>query len=150
MMKHGLPLILALAILVAPILAGKKERQVVPQLTKVTTVFVKGNGPAADKAREILREGKTCLSLALKENEAEAVMEVNEAAQAQSYGAGGIFGGRDVMVSVTITLADGSLIWSDSFKMGDAPFMSGAKSAMNCIFDDLKKAADCKGRKEKK
>lgn len=144
----NLTAVLALALCTVPLVAGKKERKKVPELAKVNTLFVAGNSQAADKAREMVRESKTCFALALKRGEADAVLELNDSSTASTGLMGGL-GQKHSTVSGTVTLKTGELIWSDSQRFSDAPLMSGSKTAAKLLIDDLATAADCKARKKK-
>ena len=118
------------------------------RLRNVNSIFVKGNSQAADRAREMLREGKkTCFSLASKPEDADAVLEIGDSA----VGSPGLLGGmgaRHNVVSGTLTLSSGDLIWSHSARFSDAPFMSGAKTAADILLSSLAKDAACKDRKK--
>ncbi|MBI4166718.1 MAG: hypothetical protein HY508_13390 [Acidobacteria bacterium] len=92
-----------------------------PRLREVKSIFVKGNSQAAEKAREKLDEGKTCFSLATKADDADAVLEIGDSATADP-GVLGSFGGRHNVVSGTVTLKSGDLVWSHTARFSDAPF----------------------------
>ncbi|HUT02294.1 MAG TPA: hypothetical protein VM163_00180 [bacterium] len=138
-----LSVVLSLAI---PLWAGKKD-DVDPRLAHVKSIFVKGNNQAADKAREILRKGKTCFALASNPDEADAVLEMADSATPDT-GIFGSMGARHNVVSGTLTLKSGDLIWSRSERFSDAPLMSGAKTAADILIHELAKDADCKKRKK--
>jgi len=137
--------LLSVTVLVGSATGGKKERQKVPDLIHVSSLFVVGNSQAADKVREILRQGKSCLALAIKKDDADAVLEVSDSAT----GNGGLLPIRTSIVSATVTLKTGKLVWSDSQRFSDAPFMSGSKTAAKLLIGDLQSASDCKGRRKK-
>lgn len=117
-----------------------------PRLKAVNAVFVKGNNQAAEAARKSLKSGKTCLSLADKESVADAILEIGNDAQTMG-GTFGSLGARTNVVSATLTLNSGELVWSRSERASDAPFMSGAKSAGNSLVSRLATDCACKQRK---
>src|ERR1035438_5287864 len=123
-----------LALMFALVVAGKDKPD--PRLTTVATLFVVGNNPAAEKAREVLREGKTCLSLATKAGDADATLAVSAEGQSMGGSIGG-FGGRAWIVSGTLTLKSGDLIWSRSTRNSDAPLMNGGKTGGNLLIKYL-------------
>lgn len=130
-----------------PIVAPCKDKPD-PRLATVTTVFVKGNNQGAKKARATLGSGKTRLSLATKAEGADAVLEV--AAESQSMGGGfGGFGGRTWVVSGTLTLESGDLVWSHSQRFSDDPLRSGGKISGELLVKHLAADADCKDRVKK-
>jgi len=143
-MKRVVVSLFVVAVCVGQLFGGKKERRVVPELGKVNTLFVIGNSQAADKAREMLKEGKLCLALAPKKEEADAVLDVSDSAT----GDGGVLRTRTSIVSATVTLRSGELVWSGSQRFSDAPFTSGSKTAAKLLMTDLGHAADCKNRKK--
>ncbi|MCI0404137.1 MAG: hypothetical protein L0212_11555 [Acidobacteria bacterium] len=144
-MRRCSPLLVLTLLLCAPALLAKDKPD--PRLREVSTIFVKGNNQAAEKIRELLRKGKTCFQLATKAEDADAVLEVDADAAADP-GSLGSFGRREWIVSGTLTLKSGDLVWSKSRRFGDAPFMSGAKSGGDVLLHDLAKDADCKNRKK--
>ena len=115
------------------------------RLKTVNSVFVSGNNQAAEKARELLRSGKTCLALADKAGDADAVMEIRAEGQTQG-GNFGMLGGRNWIASATLTLSSGALIWSHSERFMDAPLKSGGKAAGALLVNRLVRDAACKQR----
>ena len=67
--------------------------------------------------------------------------------QTQGGVVGGL-GGRSWIVSGTLTLKSGDLVWSRSERFADAPFMSGGKTAGNLLIRHLADAAGCRQRKK--
>jgi hypothetical protein len=118
------------------------------RLKTVGSVFVRGNNQAAEAARQALRSGKTCLSLATKEADADAVLDIGNDSQTMGGQFGGM-GARTNVVSGTLTLKSGDLVWSRSERGNDAPFMSGAKSGGSALVLNLGKDCSCKDRKPK-
>lgn len=116
-----------------------------PRLKSVGSVFVKGNNQAAERARESLRQGKTCFTLAGKAEDADAIMEIATETQSQG-GVFGSMGARAWIASATLTLKSGDLVWSRSERFSDAPFMSGGKTAGDLLLNRLAKDAGCKER----
>jgi len=124
-----------------------KGRPVDSRLTTVSLVFVSGNNQAAERARDTLRDSKTCLGLALNASDADAVLEISS--ESQSLGGSlGQMGGRSSIASGTLTLKSGDLVWSRSERFSDAPFMSGGKTAGYLLVRDLAKDAGCKERRK--
>lgn len=117
------------------------------RLLTVTSVFVQGNNQAAEGARQTLRSGKTCLTLATKAADADAVLDVNADSQTQGGEIGG-FGGRAWIAAGTLTLKSGDLVWSRSDRFSDAPMMSGGKTAGNLLIRHLAEDAGCKNRRK--
>jgi hypothetical protein len=115
------------------------------RLKDVTAVFVTGNNQAAEGARQILENGKTCLSLAAKAADADAVLDVTADSQSQGGPMGGM-GGRAWIASGTLTLKSGNLVWSRSARSPDAPMMSGGKTAGSLLVRYLAVSAGCKNR----
>jgi len=113
-----------------------------PRLLHVRAVFVSGNNQAAERARELLQEGGTCLSLATKASAADATMDLAEESHSQG-GQFGSMGARNSVVSATVTLASGDLVWSKSERGIDAPFKSGSKAAGAVLVKRLAKDAGC-------
>lgn len=109
------------------------------------SVFVSGNNQAAEKARAVLRNGKTCFTLTTKAADGDAVLEITTDTQSQG-GTFGAFGGRTWIASGTLTLKSGDLAWSRSERFSDAPFMSGGKTAGDLLVNRLAKDAGCKER----
>lgn len=118
-----------------------------PRLRTVTSVFVAGNNQAAEKARATLRGGRTCLTLAEKAADADAILEVTVDMQTQG-GRVGAVGGRSWIASGTLTLRSGELIWSRSERFMDAAFRSGGKISGELLVKQLARDADCKRRKK--
>jgi hypothetical protein len=116
-------------------------------LSSVQTIFVAGNNQAAEKARDYIVKGKTCFELATKADAADAVLEIESESQTKG-GVFGSMGARHSVVSGTLTLKSGDLVWSKSDRFGDAPFMSGAKVAGESLVRKLVKDARCSDRKE--
>jgi hypothetical protein len=115
------------------------------RLKKVARVFVTGNNSAAIGARQILSSGKTCLSLASRKDDAEAVLDVGADAQSMGGAIGGL-GGRTWFITGSLTLSSGGdLVWSRSERSTDAPLIDGAKSGGSLLVRHLADAA-CKGR----
>jgi hypothetical protein len=115
------------------------------RLQAIVSVFVSGNNQAAEKARDTLRNEKTCLRLAPNAAESDAVLEIALESQSQ----GGVlrsFGGRASIASGTLTLKSGDLVWSRSYRFSDAPFGSGGKVAGDLLVRRLAKEAGCKRR----
>ena len=140
--------VLALVLSLTASIAWAKKKQVDERLRSVNTIFVKGNSQAADRAREMLREGKkTCFSVAGRADDADAVLELGDSAVGDP-GMLGTLGARHNVVSGTLTLKSGDLVWSHSARFSDAPFMSGAKTAADILLSNLSKDAACKDRKK--
>jgi hypothetical protein len=136
---------LAVASIVAVATAADKPDE---RLLKVTTMFVSGNNPAAEKIRSLLREGKkTCFVLTTKATDSDAVLEVVDNSQMQP---GSMVGERQSLVSGNLTLKSGDLIWSGSERFSDAPFMSGSKTAGELLIRKLARDARCQQRSKKK
>jgi hypothetical protein len=129
-----------------PLLAGKKERKPIPELAEANSIFVAGNSQAADQPREVLRERRTCFTLTGKREDADAALEIGDGATADA----GVLRTRTSIVSRTVTLHSGKMVWSNSRRFSDAPFISGSKTAAKLLPGDLVSAADCKGREGKK
>lgn len=118
------------------------------RLRTVLEVFIAGNNQGAEKAREVLRSGKTCLRLADTIVDADAVLEISGDTQTQGGMLGG-FGARSWIVSGTLTLRTGQLIWSKSERFLDAPFMSGGKTAGELLVKHLAQDAACRERSKR-
>jgi hypothetical protein len=137
----------ALAVMVC-VLAGPcaaKDRTD-QRLKGVTSVFVSGNNQAAEAARQVLLNGKTCLMLAGKAADADGVLDISTDSQRQSGGFGD-FGARTWIASGTLTLKSGDLVWSHSERFSDAPMKSGGKTAGNLLVRHLADSAGCKERR---
>jgi len=117
------------------------------RLKSVTSVFVSGNNQVAEGARATLQNQKTCLTLATKAADADAVLDINAETQRESGDIGG-FGGRTWIAAGTLTLKSGDLIWSRSERFMDAPFKSGGKTAGNLLVRHLADSAGCKERRK--
>jgi hypothetical protein len=142
MTSKELALLIGAALCSANALAKDRPDQ---RLKTVTSVFVSGNNQAAEGARQTLQNGKTCLTLATKAPEADAVLDVNAESQSQGGQIGGL-GGRAWIVSGTVTLKSGDLVWSHSERFSDAPLMSGGKTAGSLLVRHLADDAACKSR----
>jgi len=115
----------------------------------VTAIFITGNNQAAEGARHELEGKRTCFTLATKADDADAVLAIDASTQSEgseSGGLGGGFGGRHWIVSGTLTLKSGDLVWSHSERFMDAPFKSGGKTAGSLLIRHLADAASCKER----
>lgn len=116
-----------------------------PRLATLTSVFVSGNNQGAERVREALGSGKTCLSLAAKAADADGTLEI--AVESQTTGGQmGSFGQRSSIVSAIVTLKSGDLVWSRSERFSDAPFMNGAKTAGGLLLKRLVDAVGCRTR----
>lgn len=134
----------ALIILLAPFALLTKDHPD-ERLKSVSSIFVSGNNQAAEGARQAIKNGKTCFVLADKAVGADATLEI--ANENQSMGGHiGALGGRSSVVSGTLTLSTGELVWSRSEQASDAPMMSGAKTAGNLLVRHLADEAACKQR----
>lgn len=138
-------LLISGVMLVVPARAAGKDRSD-ERLKQVTKVFVSGNNQAADKAREVLRSGKTCLSLATKSSDADATLDISTDSQTVG-GTFGRMGSRSWVTSGSLTLKSGDLVWSRSERFTDAPFMSGGATSGGLIVRHLADSAGCKTRK---
>ena len=107
--------------------------------------FIAGNNQAAEKARSVLRSRRTCLVLAPKATDADAVLEISVDTQTQGGMIGG-FGGRTWIASGTLTLRSGELIWSRSVRFSDAPLISGGKTSGGSLVHELANDSGCKKR----
>ena len=134
-----------LSVFIIAVVASDGKEKPDARLQSVTSVFVAGNNQAAEKARAVLRSGRTCLVLAPKASDADAVLEVSVDTQTQGGMIGG-FGGRTWIGSGTLTLRSGELIWSRSERFSDAPFMSGGKVSGGLLVGHLSQDAGCKKR----
>lgn len=123
--------------LLAPVWSKDK---VDPRILKVRSVFVSGNNQAAEEARKQLAEKKSCLVLATKGADADATLDLAESATG-TPGVFGTMGARNAVVSATLTLSSGDLIWSRSERWGDRPGKSGAKIAGDVLVKRLAKDA---------
>jgi len=121
---------------------GAKTKVLDSRIKDVRKVFVKGNNEAAERVREDLTKNG-CLSLAGNAEVADAVMEISTDTSSQG-GAFGSIGARNWIVSSTLTLKSGDLIWSKSTRGPDAPFNGGGKTAGKLLVKYLSKDAGCK------
>ena len=141
MKKLGSMVVLVIAML-AVRSAGAKPKGLDPRMKDVRKVFVKGTNEAAERAREELTKNG-CLSLAGNADVADAVMEIN--ADAVSQGGGfGMGSARNWIVSSTLTLKSGDLVWSKSTRQMDAPFRGGGGVAGKLLVNYLSKDTGCK------
>jgi hypothetical protein len=102
------------AVAVCAIVIGAAAKDHVDERLKdLTSVFVTGNNQSAEGARKVLQDEKTCLSLAPKAIDADAVLDITVDAQSQGGPIGGM-GGRAWIASGTLTLKSGELVWSRS------------------------------------
>lgn len=115
------------------------------RLKSVMSVFVSGNNQAAEGARQALQDAKTCLTLATKAADADAVLDISADTQ---RGAFGDFGGREWIASGTLTLKSGDLVWSHSQRFSDAPLKSGGKTAGSLLVHHLADSVACKERRK--
>jgi hypothetical protein len=136
-----------LSIFIVAVVGSDGKEKPDARLRVVTSVFIAGNNQAAEKARTVLRSGRTCLVLAPRASDADAVLEVSVDTQTQGGMIGG-FGGRTWIASGTLTLRSGELIWSRSERFSDAPFMSGGKVSGGLLVGHLSQDAGCKKRSE--
>jgi len=141
MKQLGLIVAMAIAMLAVCPAVGK-PKNLDPRIKDVRKVFVKGTNEAAERAREELTKNG-CLSLAGSAESADAVMEVNADAVSQG-GLLGNAGARNWIVSSTLTLKSGDLIWSKSTRMMDAPFKGGGGVAGKLLVNYLSKDTGCK------
>jgi len=132
----------AIAFLAGPCTARDRADE---RLKRVTSVFVSGNNQAAEGARHTLQTGKTCLTLASKATDADAILDISAESQSQGGMIGGM-GGRTWVASGTLTLKSGDLVWSRSERFSDAPFKSGGKTAGDLLVHHLADTAGCKQR----
>lgn len=128
-MKHAFVVIL----LAAASYAQSAERT--EKLKAIHSVFISGNNQAAEKMRDELEKGKSCLSLSLKPKEADATLDVASDSQI----GGGSLGVRDWVISGNLSNADGELLWSRSMRFSDAPFTNGGKAAGKALINELAK-----------
>jgi len=140
-MKQLGPIVaLAIAVLAACPVVGK-PKNLDPRIKDVRKVFVKGTNEAERAREELTKNG--CLSLAGSAESADAVMEVNADAVSQG-GILGNAGARNWIVSGTLTVKSGDLIWSKSTRVMDAPFRGGGGVAGKLLVNYLSKDAGCK------
>jgi hypothetical protein len=136
-MKRLFVLCLLLAV---PLMARQKP---VAALSGISSVFVQGNNQAAEKARDDLSKSNSCLALATKASDADAVLDISVAMPARDNTMQGLFGPATSIVSATLTMKSGDLVWSKSERYGDTPLRSGAKIAGGLIIKDLIAARGC-------
>ena len=136
--------LVVLVVLLVSMAFGRGKPQSDPRLKEVRSIFVAGNNQAAEKAREEMRNdadrGKSCFSLATNPKDADAVLELGTDTARDSE----LLGTRAWIVSGTLTLKSGDLIWSHSERFSDAPFMSGGKTAGKLVYLDLRHEACAK------
>jgi len=82
-------------------------------------------------------KGKACFTLVSNPKDADAVFEMGADTARDSA----LLHTRDWIVSATLTLKSGDLIWSHSERFSDAPFMSGGKTAGKLLYLDLRREA---------
>jgi hypothetical protein len=132
---------LVAVLLLSCIAFARSRPQSDPRLKDVHSIFVAGNNQAAQNAREEIRKdadkGKSCFSLASNPKDADAVFEMGS----DTARNGAVLDTRDWIVSATLTLKSGDLIWSNSERFSDAPFMSGGKTAAKILYKELKRDA---------
>ena len=132
---------LAVMLLLSCLVFARIRPQSDPRLKNVHSVFIAGNNQAAQNAREEMRKdadkGKSCFSLVSNPKDADAVFEMGSDSARNS----GLMDTRDWIVSATLTLKSGDLIWSNSERFSDAPFMSGGKTAGKLLYLDLRHEA---------
>jgi hypothetical protein len=125
--------LLMLGVLAVSVLAvGQELKPVVTDLQSVRTVYVAGNNVSANYARKTLAQGKRlCLALAPKPDDADATLTVDAV---QSVGTG-LFGPHqtNVQTSATLTLRDGSIVWSDAVG-GGALNLDGKFGGQNIVW----------------
>jgi hypothetical protein len=133
---------LAVVLLVSVAFAfARSKTESDPRLKDVRSIFIAGNNQAAEKAREEMRKdgdkGKACFTLVSNPKDADAVFEMGTDTARDSE----LLHTRDWIVSATLTLKSGDLIWSHSERFSDAPFMSGGKTAGKLLYLDLRHEA---------
>lgn len=133
-------------LLTASVFAGDKKSTTDPRIREVKTIFVAGNNQAAEEARKVLAAGKTCFALATKQADADATLDLSDQS-GMDPGGFGTLGQRHSVVSGTLTLKSGDLLWSHSERWSDRPFKSGAKQGGELLVKRLAREADCKSRK---
>lgn len=111
------------------------DQQNLAKLRAVKTVFVDGNNESADKVRQHL-ESWTCLVLTSNKAAADAVIAVEERTKPNTDI-------NKVATSLTVSLADGDLIWSRT-KTGEGLIHSGTGEAVEKVLHDLSRDA-CPG-----
>ena len=118
---NPLKLFLAVLLFSCVIYADDKSVLNAEKMKSVRLIFVSGNNESAQKARDEIGKGKSCLSLAHSRQEAEAVLDVN--ADRSQFPL--------INVSGTLTSQDGTLMWARTRGAGTA------------LVSDIRKAA-CK------
>jgi len=131
---------LAVVLVLVAFAFARSKPQSDPRLKDVHSIFVAGNNQAAEQVRDEIQKGKSCFSLASNPKDADAVFEMGS----DSARNGALMDTRDWIVSATLTLKSGDLIWSNSERFSDAPFMSGGKTAGKLLYKELKRDA-CEG-----
>lgn len=125
---------MVLALLLVTVAFARGRPQTDPRLKDVHSIFIAGNNQAAEKAREEMRKdadrGKSCLSIASNPKDADAVFDLGTDTALNSA----LLRTRDWIVSGTLTLKSGDLIWSHSERFSDAPFTSGGKTAGKLLY----------------
>jgi hypothetical protein len=138
-MKSKLMLFLLLPLVCAAFARSRPPSD--PRLKDVHSIFIAGNNQAAQSARQEMRKdadkGKGCFALASNPNDADAVLAMDSDSARNS----GLLDTRDFIVSGTLTLKSGDLIWSNSERFSDAPFMSGGKVAGKLLYLELRLAS---------
>jgi hypothetical protein len=84
-----------------------------------------------------VENGKTCFVLISNPKDADAIFEMGTDTAADDA----MLRTRSWVVSGTLTLKSGDLIWSRSERFSDAPFMSGGKTAGKMLYLDLRHEA---------
>src|SRR5579859_1812479 len=128
--------------LFSAVLLISKPKDLDPRLREVRKVFVKGISEPAERAREALTKN-SCLALAENSDSADGVLEIASDAASAGGRMGGL-GARNWLVSATLTLKSGDLIWSRSTRQTDAPFMGGGKTSGKLLVAYLAKDVGCK------
>jgi hypothetical protein len=138
---------IALALALSPLALNAGRPKVDPKLATVTKLFVSGNNQAAEAARQYVLNGKSCFTLTGKEDAADGVLALDADGNSSQGGMFGGLGGRNWVVSATLTLKSGDLAWSHSERWSDTPTKSGAKTSAELIMHRLADAAGCKDRR---
>lgn len=115
------------------------------RLQSLRSVFVSGNNQGAEQVREDLKKdaekSKGCLTLATNQKDADGTLDIQTDGNSSMGGGMGSLGGRNWIVSGTVTLKSGDLVWSHSERFSDTPLKSGAKTAGKLVYSKLRKAA---------
>lgn len=118
-----------------------------PHFKDIHSIFVSGNNQAAEQVQAELEKdtakGKGCFVLATNPKEADAslALATDSNSQGQGLGSPGSFGGRNWIVSGTLTTKNGDQLWSHSERFSDAPFRSGGKVAGKLVYLRLRREA---------